>query len=86
MSFVKKVLTEEMKNLSALRGDVAMHEVKEVQVSCPFCAAPITILIDTSVRTQKYVEDCEVCCRPMIIRYQTERGEITALNVEREEH
>jgi len=28
------------------------------------------MLLDTSVQGQTYVEDCEVCCRPITIRYQ----------------
>jgi hypothetical protein len=27
------------------------------------------MVLDTSVRSQTYVEDCEVCCRPIQIRY-----------------
>ena len=28
----------------------------------------ISILVDGSVEEQQYIEDCEVCCRPMDIR------------------
>lgn len=28
------------------------------------------MLLDTSVQGQTYVEDCEVCCRPITIRYR----------------
>lgn len=34
---------------------------------CPYCGEPIELLIDTSVAEQEYVEDCEVCCRPMVV-------------------
>jgi len=27
------------------------------------------MVLDTSVRSQSYVEDCEVCCRPILVRY-----------------
>jgi hypothetical protein len=37
--------------------------------TCPFCGEQISIVLDTSVRSQSYVEDCEVCCRPINIRY-----------------
>ncbi len=63
-----------------------MLDVQEVEIQCPFCAEPITILIDTSVAKQEYVEDCEVCCRPMVIKYQVQGGEVTELLIEREEH
>jgi len=38
---------------------------EEIEVDCPFCGDPITILVDTSVERQTYIEDCEVCCRPI---------------------
>ncbi len=42
-----------------------LHEVVEVPVLCPYCWQDITLLIDASVESQAYVEDCEVCCRPI---------------------
>jgi transcription elongation factor Elf1 len=36
---------------------------------CPYCGQHISVVLDTSVRSQVYVEDCEVCCRPIRIRY-----------------
>ncbi|QPJ66598.1 MAG: CPXCG motif-containing cysteine-rich protein [Candidatus Nitrohelix vancouverensis] len=38
---------------------------------CPCCGEEISILIDLSVGNQSYVEDCEVCCRPLEITAQT---------------
>jgi len=35
------------------------------------------MVLDTSVRGQTYVEDCEVCCHPIEVRYAVEDGEIT---------
>ncbi|UOY08140.1 CPXCG motif-containing cysteine-rich protein [Muricauda sp. SCSIO 64092] len=32
---------------------------------CPYCWEEISMLLDTSVSTQAYVEDCEVCCNPI---------------------
>ena len=37
---------------------------------CPYCGEPIELIIDTSIQEQEYIEDCQVCCRPMIIRVQ----------------
>jgi len=36
-----------------------------VTVSCPYCGEPLELLIDCSAGSQQYVEDCQVCCRPM---------------------
>jgi hypothetical protein len=32
---------------------------------CPYCSEPIEIVIDPSVPSQSYIEDCQVCCRPI---------------------
>ena len=32
---------------------------------CPYCWENISILLDTSVGNQTYIEDCEVCCNPL---------------------
>lgn len=34
-------------------------------VHCPYCGEPIELLLDDSVEHQRYVEDCQVCCRPI---------------------
>ncbi|MBD0836108.1 CPXCG motif-containing cysteine-rich protein [Aestuariibaculum suncheonense] len=33
--------------------------------TCPYCWGQISMLIDNSVSSQQYIEDCEVCCRPI---------------------
>jgi len=39
---------------------------------CPFCGADISMVLDPSVHRHTYVEDCEVCCNPLEIRYTVE--------------
>tara|TARA_A100001037_G_scaffold258442_1_gene245651 strand:+ start:529 stop:717 length:189 start_codon:yes stop_codon:yes gene_type:complete len=36
-------------------------------IACPYCGEPLEVALDPSVRHQEYVEDCQVCCRPMIL-------------------
>ena len=40
--------------------------------TCPYCWDEISMVLDTSVRSQIYVEDCEVCCNPIEVRYVIE--------------
>jgi transcription elongation factor Elf1 len=40
--------------------------------TCPYCGEEISMVLDLSVRRQAYVEDCEVCCKPIEIRYRVE--------------
>ena len=44
-----------------------MPEVSEYPLGCPYCGEVITILVDDSIPEQQYVEDCQVCCRPIVL-------------------
>ena len=35
------------------------------EIPCPYCGEMIEIVIDCSVAHQDYIEDCQVCCRPI---------------------
>lgn len=37
----------------------------ETRVQCPYCWEQFSLLVDASTDTQEYVEDCEICCRPI---------------------
>lgn len=45
-----------------------MNLLEEVSIFCPYCGESLDILIDGSIDQQEYIEDCQVCCRPMIIQ------------------
>jgi len=40
----------------------------EKNVYCPYCGESISVLIDHSELEQQYIEDCQVCCRPIEFR------------------
>jgi len=46
--------------------------------ACPHCGERISMLLDPSAGSQRYIEDCEVCCNPIEISYQTEEERITS--------
>ena len=37
----------------------------EHHFQCPYCWQEISMLIDSSIGKQTYIEDCEVCCNPI---------------------
>lgn len=45
---------------------MAMPGLRERATGCPYCGESISILVDESLPEQRYVEDCEVCCRPIV--------------------
>jgi len=55
--------------------------VEERRVSCPSCGEPISVLLDLSGGYQSYIEDCQVCCRPMQLSFDVNDGDITNLQV-----
>jgi hypothetical protein len=44
--------------------------------TCPYCWQNISMVLDLSVPEQSYVEDCEVCCRPVRIVYRAQDFEL----------
>ena len=45
-----------------------MYGTELKSVDCPYCNEQFEIIVDTSVVDQEYIEDCEVCCRPINFR------------------
>ncbi|MCW8825511.1 MAG: CPXCG motif-containing cysteine-rich protein [Gammaproteobacteria bacterium] len=44
-----------------------MNQLIERDIECPYCGETITVLLDCSVDNQQYIEDCQVCCRPITL-------------------
>jgi transcription elongation factor Elf1 len=59
-----------------------MELLSEERARCPFCGEAISVLVDLSVTEQSYIEDCQVCCRPMQISVDVENGELQSLHVD----
>ena len=45
---------------------------EERQVQCPYCGEAFATVVDCSAGSQTYVEDCAVCCQPILFRAQVE--------------
>ena len=43
-------------------------------VTCPYCGEEIVIYVELDV-SGSYVQDCEVCCNPWMVRVSREDGE-----------
>ena len=41
--------------------------LSNADVQCPYCGETIQILLDASAGSQRYIEDCQVCCRPIVV-------------------
>ncbi len=56
-----------------------MEEFTTLQ--CPFCGQSFETMVDTTVASQRFTTDCEVCCRPFEVIAECEDGEILSLDV-----
>lgn len=44
-----------------------MPEITGQAIGGPYCGESITVLADNSLPKQEYIEDSQVCCRPMVL-------------------
>ncbi len=56
-----------------------MQPLESQTIDCPHCGEPIEMLVDCSAGDQEYVEDCTVCCRPIVVRVAVEDGEVVGI-------
>lgn len=55
-----------------------------VAARCPYCGERFEARVEVSAGAQEYIEDCEVCCRPMALSIEVEdNGALQALRVQR---
>jgi hypothetical protein len=50
--------------------------------TCPHCWEAINLTLDLSVSEQSYIEDCPVCCKPIIVSFKSMGGEVSEFSVE----
>ncbi|MBL1142845.1 MAG: CPXCG motif-containing cysteine-rich protein [Proteobacteria bacterium] len=54
-----------------------MNQLASKTITCPYCGETIEIVIDHSIPEQEYIEDCEVCCRPINLSVYVNEDEIS---------
>jgi len=64
-----------------MSDSVLAMQIEEL-VQCPFCGQSFELVIDTSVPSQRFTTDCEVCCRPFEVFVQCEPGEVLSLEIQ----
>lgn len=60
------------------------HQLAAMQdtatVDCPFCGQSMELLLDTNLASQRFVTDCEVCCRPFEVTAECENGDVLSVS------
>ncbi|MAY35717.1 MAG: hypothetical protein CMN84_06400 [Spongiibacteraceae bacterium] len=44
-----------------------MEVLQERSAMCPYCGETISLLLDCTQAGDSYVEDCSVCCQPILV-------------------
>ena len=51
--------------------------IETIVIQCPYCGESYETVVDLSGGSQRYVEDCAVCCRPIEVSLRvTDDGEL----------
>lgn len=51
-----------------------------VEIACPYCGESFETAVDASAGSNRYIEDCQVCCKP--IEFHVRVGAEDAIEVE----
>ncbi|WIO74612.1 CPXCG motif-containing cysteine-rich protein [Porticoccaceae bacterium LTM1] len=55
-----------------------MKALEEHSISCPYCGESIEIIVSADEVSSEYIEDCQVCCRPIVIAVElNSKGGVT---------
>lgn len=46
-----------------------------IALGCPYCGEPIELLVEPDAEGQHYIEDCQVCCRPIQVHVAAGEGD-----------
>lgn len=62
-------------------------DLREIEITCPHCGALHATMADPSVQDQQYVEDCHVCCAPILLHlYVDWASEMILVEAQRENY
>ena len=60
---------DDLESLRTYDSDLDAELADVVHVSCPYCGEASELSVDPGGGAlQEYVEDCEVCCQPWLVR------------------
>jgi hypothetical protein len=79
------ILSERSQKVDGSEGAVVLRQ-EELWVGCPYCGEMIEILVDISLGEQQYIEDCSVCCAPILMRTQVDAaGQFSHIDLKRDD-
>jgi hypothetical protein len=62
-----------------------MQGLENLGLQCPYCGENIEVLVDRSEGDHEYIEDCSVCCRPIVLTVSGSGSEELVVSARRED-
>jgi transposase-like protein len=53
----------------------------KTKIYCPYCGEPIRVDVEILEESQEYIEDCQVCCRPINFSIGSSMDEFPSISV-----
>jgi hypothetical protein len=79
------ILSERSQKVDDSEGGTVLRQ-EELWVGCPYCGEMIEILVDISLGEQQYIEDCSVCCAPILMSTQVDAaGQFSRIDLKRDD-
>ncbi|REG86594.1 CPXCG motif-containing cysteine-rich protein [Marinomonas pollencensis] len=50
-----------------------MNDLLEIDIVCPYCGERESVSVELLEESQEYIEDCQVCCQPIVFYVDSER-------------
>lgn len=60
--------------------------LETVRLTCPYCGESFETSVDCSAGSQAYIEDCEICCRPIELQIEcNDQAGLDSIQVSRDD-
>ena len=60
--------------------------IEETRIECPYCGEAFETAVDCTAGNQSYIEDCQVCCRPIELHIEIDaEGELAGIQIRRDD-
>ena len=59
--------------------------IETINIDCPYCGEVFETTADCSAGDQEYIEDCQVCCRPISIMLNVSDTTLISIEARRDD-
>lgn len=61
-----------------------MHPIESMNLICPWCGSDTRLEIETAYSEQEYIEECQRCCAPILVKVSVPEMESPIVELHRD--